>query len=165
MALTIVGVVVAVGATLLLATSNNGSLVVLVALGGLLIGAGVAAQRAGLELVVRTPRGSGLWVRVESFRRFLQGSEAEHAEQAARRGVLRQYTAWAVALGEMAHWSKAVQAAGAAIGNIDDSGLLYARLAPSLLVSAHASSVAPSSSSGVSGGVGGGIGGGGGGSW
>jgi hypothetical protein len=32
--------------------------------------------------------GSGLWLRVESFRRFLAGSEAHHAEEAAKRGVL-----------------------------------------------------------------------------
>ena len=59
---------------------------------------------------MRTPAGSGLWLRVESFRRFLAESEAYHAEEAAKRGVLREYTAWAVALGEIDRWSRAVSA-------------------------------------------------------
>jgi hypothetical protein len=64
------------------------------------------------ELRVRTPAGSGLWLwlRTESFRRFLAGSEAHHAEEAARRGHLREYTAWAVAVGEVDRWSRAVAA-------------------------------------------------------
>ena len=43
----------------------------LVALGGVLAGAGLAAAVRSWELRVRTPEGSGLWIRVESFRRFL----------------------------------------------------------------------------------------------
>ena len=79
--------------------------------------------------------------------------------------MLRQYTAWAIALDEVHHWSKAVEAAGAQISDVDRSGLGYVYLAPLLVSSTHAASVAPHSSGGVGGGVGGGFGGGGGGSW
>jgi hypothetical protein len=137
----------------------------LVAFGALLAGAGVAAAVRAWELRVRTVAGSGLWLRVESFRRFLAGSEAHHAEEAAKRGVLREYTAWAVAVGEIDRWSRVVAASGAAR---DAEAVRYAAMAPSLHSAASATSTRPSSSNGGSGGggsVGGGAGGGGGGSW
>jgi hypothetical protein len=125
---------------------------------------GFAAALRGWELRVRTPQGSGLWLRVESFRRFLAGSEAFHAEEAAKRGVLREYTAWAVAVGEIDRWSRAVSASSAIP---QQAGLGYAHMAPLLLASTASTATAPSSSSGGGGGgsVGGGGGGGGGGSW
>lgn len=128
-------------------------------------GAGLAAAVRGWELRVRTPQGSGLYLRIESFRRFLAGSEAHHAEEAAARGVLREYTAWAVALGEVDRWSRAV-AASSAIPQ--QAGLGYAYMAPMLISSTSSTATAPSSSGGGGGGggsVGGGGGGGGGGSW
>ena len=82
--------------------------IALVVVGSLLGGGGFAALVRGWELRVRTPLGSGLWLRVESFRRFLHESETFHAEEAAKRGVLREYTAWAVALGEIDRWERAV---------------------------------------------------------
>ena len=106
---------------------------------------------------------SGLWIPVESFRRFLAQSEGHHAEEAARRGVLREYTAWAVAVGEVDRWSRAVGAVGSAVADTDS--LRYASLASSLSSATSSTSVAPSSSGGGGGGVGGGGGGGGGGSW
>ena len=137
----------------------------LVGAGGLLAGAGAAAALGAWELRVRTPAGSGLWLRTESFRRFLAASEARHAEEAARRGVLRQYTAWAVAVGEVKRWSRAVAASSVAA----DAAARYPLLAPSVLAGTSATSVAPSSGGsgggGSAGGVGGGAGGGGGGSW
>ena len=137
-----------------------------VALGALLAGAGLAAAVRAWELRVRTAAGSGLWLRVESFRRFLAGSEAHHADEAAKRGVLREYTAWAVAVGEIDRWSRVVAASGAAR---DPAAVRYAAIAPSLYAATLATSNEPSSSSGGSGGgggsVGGGAGGGGGGSW
>ncbi len=115
---------------------------------------------------MRTPLGSGLWLRVESFRRFLHESETFHAEEAAKRGVLREYTAWAVALGEIDRWERSVQ--GSSIIPAD-AGLGYVHMAPALLLSTSSSATAPSSSGGSGGGgggsVGGGGGGGGGGSW
>jgi hypothetical protein len=137
--------------------------IVLVVVGSLLGGGGFAALVRGWELRVRTPQGSGLWLRVESFRRFLHGSETFHAEEAAKRGVLREYTAWAVALGEIDRWERAVK--GSTIIPAE-AGLGYVHMAPMLMSSTSAAATAPSSSGGGGGGsVGGGGGGGGGGSW
>jgi predicted membrane protein DUF2207 len=141
--------------------------------GGLLAGYALAMALNGFELAVRTPAGSAAFLRVESFRRFLAESETFHAEEAARRGVLREYTAWAVALDEIDHWSRIL--ASSSIPPTDP-GIHYAYMAPALMLSTHRTSVAPSQSSGgfFSGGgggsfgggsVGGGGGGGGGGSW
>jgi len=135
--------------------------------GGVLAGAGLAAALGAWELHVRTPLGSALWLRIESFRRFLAGSEAFHAEEAAKRGVLREYTAWALALGEINRWSNAV--AAAAIPP-DVAGVSYAYIGPMLMMSTMSTATAPSSSGSGGGGfggggVGGGAGGGGGGSW
>jgi hypothetical protein len=134
----------------------------LVAVGGLLAGAGAAAAVRAWELRVRTPAGSGLWLRTESFRRFLAGSEAHHAEEAARRGHLREYTAWAVAVGELDRWSRAV--AGSSTARADPVAARYPLLAPALVSGTSGSSARPSSSGSGAGG-GGGVGGGGGGSW
>jgi hypothetical protein len=139
----------------------------LVAFGALLAGAGLAAAVRSWELRVRTAAGSGLWLRVESFRRFLAASEAHHADEAAKRGVLREYTAWAVAVGEIDRWSRVVAASAAAR---DPATVHYATIAPALYTAASATSTEPSSSNGGGGGggggsVGGGAGGGGGGSW
>lgn len=137
-----------------------------VALAALVLGAGLAAAVRGWELKVRTPAGSGWWLRVESFRRFLAGSEAFHAEEAAKRGMLREYTAWAVAVGEIDRWERAVSASSAIPR---DAGLSYVHMAPLLVASTSSAATAPSSSGGGGGGgggsVGGGGGGGGGGSW
>jgi uncharacterized membrane protein len=102
---------------------------------------------------------------VESFRRFLHESETFHAEEAAKRGVLREYTAWAVALGEIDRWERAVSASAVIP---EDAGLGYVHMAPALMASTSSSATAPSSSGSGGGGggsVGGGGGGGGGGSW
>jgi len=139
------------------------------AAGALLAGAGLAAALCAWELRVRTPAGSGLWLRVESFRRFLAASEARHADEAAKRGVLREYTAWAVAVGEVDRWSRAV--AGSASAATPEAG--YSTMAPWLWTATAATITEPKSSGGGDGGwsggggggVGGGAGGGGGGSW
>ena len=119
---------------------------------------------------MRTAAGSALWLRVESFRRFLAQSEGYHADEAAKRGVLREYTAWAVAVGEIGRWTQAVSASTIAP---QVAGVHYAYMAPYLLASTTSTATAPSSSGsggfgggGFGGGsVGGGAGGGGGGSW
>lgn len=153
-----------------LANQRGPGWLVLAAAGGAVAGAGLAAALRAWELRVRTPAGSAAWLRVESFRRFLAESEAYHAEEAAKRGVLREYTAWAVALGEIDRWQRAVSAASIAP---ETAGLSYAFLAPLLLSSTISAATAPSSSGGGGfggggfggGDVGGGAGGGGGGSW
>lgn len=136
----------------------------LVAAGGIVAGAAVAGLASRGELRVRNPRGSALWLRTESFRRFLAESEARHVEEAARRHQLLEYTAWAVALGAADRWAQAVRASSVASL---DPGVSSAVMASSLVSATRTASVAPSSSSGGSGGggVGGGGGGGGGGSW
>jgi hypothetical protein len=153
-----------------LCNSRGSSGIPVVVVGAALAGGGLAATVRGWELRVRTPAGSAAWLRVESFRRFLAGSEAYHAEEAAKRGVLREYTAWAVAVGEIDRWANAVRASTAIPA---EAGLSYVYMAPLLFASTASTSTAPSSSggSGFSGGgfgggsVGGGAGGGGGGSW
>jgi hypothetical protein len=139
----------------------------LAAVGGALFGAGLAAVLGAWELPVRTTAGAGLFLRVESFRRFLAESEAYHAEEAAKRGVLREYTAWAVALDEIDRWSRAVTASSVIP---EAAGLGYVYMAPLLMASTMTASTAPRSSGGGGGGfggggIGGGAGGGGGGSW
>jgi hypothetical protein len=156
---------VAAGVGGALANRWGSAWLVLVALGALLAGGGIAAALRAWELRVRTPAGSGLWLRVESFRRFLAASEAHHADEAAKRGFLREYTAWAVAVGEIDRWSRAVAASAAAR---DPSVAHYAVIGPSLAAAASATGHEPSSSGdggGGGGSVGGGAGGGGGGSW
>jgi hypothetical protein len=147
-----------------LAADQGTSGVVLVVIAAVLAGGGFAAALRAWELRVRTPKGSGVFLRVESFRRFLHESEASHAEDAANRGLLREYTAWAMAVGEIDHWKKAV---GKSTIIPQSAGLNYVLLAPLLISSTSHTSTAPSSSGGGGGGGGfsGGGGGGGVGSW
>jgi uncharacterized membrane protein YgcG len=165
----VVGLAVAALCAWVGATRGSGWLIG-VGIGALLAGAGVACAVRAWELRVRTPKGSGLWLRVESFRRFLAASEARHVEEAARRGVLREYTAWAVAVGEVDRWRHAMEAASN-IPNVDvGNALAFAYIAASLSSATSSASTPPSSSGGGGGGsfggsVGGGGGGGGGGSW
>jgi uncharacterized membrane protein len=115
--------------------------------------------------------GCELWLRVESFRRFLAGPQADHLQEAAKQGVLGQYTAWAVAIGEIDRWCSVV--AASAWCDSDPAGRRYSRMAPYLPLAARSSAVEPASSGSSSGGgggwsgggSGGGAGGGGGGSW
>jgi hypothetical protein len=144
------------------ATRGSGWLVG-VAIGAVLAGVGLAGAVRAWELRVRTPKGSGLWLRVESFRRFLAASEAQHVEEAARRGVLREYTAWAVAVGEVDRWQHAMQAATNVPQDNIGSALAFAYLASTLSSATSSASTPPSSSGGGGGGFGGGVGGGGGG--
>ncbi len=134
----------------------------LVAFTALLGGVGIASVANGWELAVRTPAGSATWLRVESFRRFLHDSEVQHVDWAVQHGVLREYTAWAVAVGEIDHWNRAL-ARSTIAPQVDPSAFAYASMAHSFASATHTASTAPSSSGG--GGVGGGGGGGGGGSW
>jgi hypothetical protein len=58
----------------------------------------------------RSAVGSALALRSESFRRFLEASEGSHVDWAWQRGLLREYSAWAVALGAADAWGRAVAA-------------------------------------------------------
>ena len=132
--------------------------------GAAVFGAAWALMIRSWELRVRTPHGSGVWILLESFRRFIHHSDAQHVEAAAARGQLREYTAWAVALGEAERWADAVRATGHDV--VDPATLAFATAGPTLASATATASTKPSSSSGGGGGsVGGGFGGGGGGSW
>ena len=132
----------------------------MVAIAALIAGAGFSAVIRSWELRVRSPKGTALWLQIESFRRFIENSEAYHAKQAAERGYLREYTAWAVALDELDHWNRAVESAAKELGSNSTFGndLAFAAAIPALSSSAMSAGTPPSSS-------GGGGGGGGGGSW
>lgn len=118
-------------------------------------------------LPARTAVGSALALRTESFRRFLAASEARHVEWAWKHGMLREYSAWAVALDTADAWEAAMRASAVPPAELS--------AAPLLLYHHHSAlagtRVAPSSggrggSGGFSGGsVGGGGGGGSSGSW
>ena len=156
---------IGVAATAMLAARWSDAWLPLVGAAAALAGLGFAAALRGWELSVRTPAGSAAWLRVESFRRFLAASEAYHAEEAAKRGVLREYTAWAVAVDEIDRWERAVQTSSAIPSS---AGVGYVHMAPLLIASTASTATAPSSSGSGGGGggsVGGGGGGGGGGSW
>ncbi len=59
-------------------------------------------------LPARSAQGSALALQTESFRRFLHASEAQHVEWAWSQGLLREYSGWAVALGEAGAWTRAL---------------------------------------------------------
>ncbi|MCU1395486.1 MAG: putative rane protein [Ilumatobacteraceae bacterium] len=71
--------------------------------------AAVAFVAYGVLLPVRSATGSALAIRTESFRRFLVASEGRHVEWAWKQGLLREYSAWAVALGAAEAWGKALE--------------------------------------------------------
>ena len=116
-------------------------------------------------LPVRSATGSALALRTESFRRFLAASEGRHVEWAWKQGLLREYSAWAVALGAASAWERALAASSVPPVEYVSGPLLVYSMGPAF-TSAH---TAPSSSGGSGGGFSGGgfsggsVGGGGGG--
>ena len=157
----VLGMIATVAGAVMCARQGSGWLPV-VAVGAAIAGAGLAAVVRSWELRVRTPVGSAEWLKIESFRQFLAGSEAYHADWAAEHDILREYTAWAVALDEIDRWSRAVEQSAVAQS---DPTAYYLAVTSSRLGSATVATAASRSSSGGGGGVGGGGGGGGGGSW
>lgn len=116
----------------------------------------------GALLPARSAHGSALALQVESFRRFLHASEAKHVEWAWEHGLLREYSGWAVALGEADAWNDAMARA-----NVPEPAR---RTMTPIILAHHRSSViashtkpSSSSSSGGGGFSGGSVGGGGGG--
>ena len=59
-------------------------------------------------LPVRSAQGSAYALQAESFRRFLAASEGPHVDWAWKNGLLREYSAWAVALGAAEAWGRAI---------------------------------------------------------
>jgi hypothetical protein len=147
------------------------------AVAALVLGGGAAAIAYEPLRARRSVQGSALALRAESFRRFLASSEGQHVDWAWERGVLREYTAWAVALGAAAAWGRAIDAS--AVPPSEVAALMAPAVFERQLSSIESSRTPPPppSSSGGSGGsssfsssfssgsVGGGGGGGSSGSW
>ena len=135
------------------------------------VGATVLVSRIAYSSLrpARSAPGSALALRTESFRRFLAASEGQHVQWAWERGVLREYSAWAVALGAAETWSRALEASNVPPAATATSSPLLVYTMRSALSSATtppSSSGSGGSSGGFSGGsVGGGGGGGRSGSW
>ena len=130
----------------------------------------VALAAAYHQRASRTAAGSAAFLQTESFRRFLEASEARHVEDAHSRGVLREYSAWAVALGEAKAWSRAAEKVGlaAVTSTVAATTMVHdnVRIFESAVVPPSSSSSGSGSSfGGGGGGVGGGGGGGSSGSW
>jgi uncharacterized membrane protein YgcG len=120
-------------------------------------------------LPARTASGSALALRTESFRRFLAASEGRHVEWAWSHGLLREYSAWAVALGAASTWERAMEASSVPPTELSSGPLLVYSMGSSFAGGRTAPSSGGSggySGGGFSGGsVGGGGGGGSSGSW
>ena len=117
-------------------------------------------------LPARSAAGSALALRTESFRRFLHDSEGHHVEWAWEHGLLREYSGWAVALGEADAWSSALERANVpAPARVAAGPIILARRGPSIRSARTAPSSSGSGGGGRSGGGfrGGSVGGGGGG--
>jgi hypothetical protein len=121
-------------------------------------------------LPARSATGSALALRTESFRRFLAASEGKHVEWAWKNNILREYSAWAVALGAADTWQHAMEASGVPQAEYTTGPMVIWYAGP--LISRSYTAPAPagggggSGFSGFSGGsVGGGGGGGSSGSW
>jgi hypothetical protein len=132
---------------------------------GLLFPATVAYFVYRAMLPARSAQGSALALRTESFRRFLHASEAQHVEWAWSKGLLREYSGWAVALGEADAWGDALSKADVpAPARASRGPLIVAGRRSSINASRTKPSSSGSSGSGRSGGFRGGrVGGGGGG--
>jgi len=113
----------------------------------------------------RTATGSALALRSESFRRFLDASEGTHVEWAWEHGLLREYSAWAVALDAADAWTRAIESSNIPDRQVALGGPLLAYSAGSAFRSTHTAPSSSGSGGGGGGGVGGGGGGGSSGSW
>jgi uncharacterized membrane protein len=115
--------------------------------------------RVSGDTASRTAAGSAVFLSTESFRRFLAASEGRHVQEALDRGVLREYTAWAAALGEAEAWERAARSLGnaAVLSTVSSTAYMHHHY------SHFSSATTAPSSSGSGGGGGGGAGGGGGG--
>ena len=125
----------------------------------------------GVMLPARSATGSALALRAESFRRFLVASEGKHVDWAWKHGLLREYSAWAVALGAADTWGRALANSNVPAPEMSLASPIWLySMGPSFDSTRSAPSASGSSGgssfSGFSGGsVGGGGGGGSSGSW
>jgi hypothetical protein len=119
----------------------------------------------GVLLPARSATGSALALRAESFRRFLAASEGKHVDWAWKQGLLREYSAWAVALGAADAWGRALANSNVPAPELSLASPIWLySMGPSFEMTRSApSSSGSSGSSGFSGFSGGSVGGGGGG--
>ena len=133
----------------------------------LLFGLAVPAVFAhGAYRVLRPARsatGSAMALRAESFRRFLEASEGKHVDWAWKQGLLREYSAWAVALGAAGAWQRAMQASHVPPAEVSIMGPLMVHNMGSAMSSTRTAPTQSSSGGGGGGGFSGGFSGGGGG--
>ncbi len=157
--LIVVAAVVVIGGSIASAVLGFFRLVPLALLFGLVVPSMAAFWMYASMLASRSAAGSSLAILTESFRRFLVASEGRHVEWAWSQGLLREYSAWAVALGAADAWGKALENS-----NVPPSAMYVSNplLVHSMGRSFSSSHTAPSSS-GSGGSSGGGVGGGGGG--
>jgi uncharacterized membrane protein YgcG len=145
---------------------------------GVLVGLGlpfITARVAYSPLrASRTANGSAYALQVASFRRFLVESEGQHVEWAWKNGLLRQYSAWAVALDAADAWQAAMERAGVPRAEFEAGSPLMVHSMAGAFAASHVQPTQSSSGSGSSGfssggfsggSVGGGGGGGSHGSW
>ena len=122
-------------------------------------------------LPARSATGSALTLRAESFRRFLAASEGKHVDWAWKQGLLREYSAWAVALGAADAWGRALAASNVPAPEMSMASPIWLYSMGSSFDSTRSAPTSSGSSSGSSfggfsgGSVGGGGGGGSSGSW
>ena len=115
-------------------------------------------------LPARSATGSALALRAESFRRFLAASEGKHVDWAWKQGLLREYSAWAVALGAADAWGRALATSNVPAPEMSLASPIWLySMGPSFESTRSAPSSSGSSGSGFSGFSGGSVGGGGGG--
>lgn len=122
-----------------------------------LVVGGLAAALYWFMLRSRSATGSGLAIRTESFRRFLAASEGEHVDWAWQHGVLREYSAWAVALGAADAWGRALANSHVPPAEVNVGNPL---IVASMMHSFSSTATVPQSSGGGGGGGGGGFSGG-----
>lgn len=144
---------------------------------GILVGLGLPGLVARVAYAPlrpgRTANGSAYALQVGSFRKFLVESEGQYVEWAWKNGLLRQYSAWAVALDAADAWQAAMERAGVPQAEIEASSPLMVGTMAGAFTSSHVAPAPASSggsssgfsSGGFSGSVGGGGGGGSHGSW
>jgi uncharacterized membrane protein YgcG len=104
-------------------------------------------------LPARSATGSALALRTESFRRFLAASEGKHVDWAWKQGLLREYSAWAVALGAADAWGKALAASNVPAPDLYQASPMWVY---SMGSSFNSTRSAPAPTGGSSGGFGGG---------
>jgi hypothetical protein len=165
LALVLVFIGFSVGATVLTSVLGLANSVPIALAIGFVVPVIVAIGVYSTLLPARSATGSALALQAESFRRFLAASEGRHVEWAWTQGLLREYSAWAVALGAADAWSKALAQSNVPPNALGVSNPLIVHSVAHSFASSHTAPSSSGSGGSGGGGVGGGGGGGSSGSW